>query len=220
MSVQKVGSELPHLGNERSWSTIDRPRYDSQEGTISYGLYYITQNAVTGDVFIGGEKQKIDEALSSDDTEISTVSQERLESILPTIFVDGWRKGEVPEVRKLWSGVMGFTPDHLPWVGQIPKDVTGRAGDGEYIAAGFNGYGMPLCWGCGEAVAKMMMGKEAEVSEWLPESFLITRKRLSNPFSTVEFGMVGLLGQSPDWIATARLVGQYAVHLVRYALFK
>lgn len=220
MSVQEAGPELPQQGGERSWSTVDKPRYDAQEGTISYGLYYITQNAKTGDVFIGGEKQKIEEALSSDDTQTSAVSRCTLENILPTIFAKGWREGEVPEVRKLWSGIMGFTPDHLPLVGQIPRDITGREGNGEYIAAGFNGYGMPLCWGCGEAVAKIVLGREAEVSKWLPRSFLITPKRMNSPFSNVEFGMAQLLGQSPDWITTAKMVGQYLVNSVRYALFK
>lgn len=220
MSVQKAGPELPHKGDERSWSMIDKPRYDPQDGTFSYGLYYITQGPTTGDVFIGGEKQQIGEVLSSDDTAISSISKTTLENILPTIFAKGWREGEVPEVRKPWSGIMGFTPDHVPWVGQVPKSVTGRAGDGEFIAAGFNGYGMPLCWGCGEAVAKMMLGKQAEVSEWLPESFLMTEKRLNSPYTTPEAAVAGLLGQMPDWITTAKLVGQYAVNAVKGVLFK
>lgn len=218
MSVQKAGVDLPHQGHERSWSMIDKPRYDAQEGTFSYGLYYITQSPTTGDVYIGGEKQKIDEVLSSDDTTTSTVSQNTLENVLPTIFAKGWREGEVPEVKKLWSGIMGFTPDHVPWVGQIPKSVSGKLGDGEYVAAGFNGYGMPLCWGCGEAVAKMMLGKEAEVSEWLPESFAISQKRLNSPYSTPEAAVAGLLGQMPDFMTTARLVGQYAVSIVKGVL--
>lgn len=220
MSVQKAGSELPHQGGERSWSTIDKPMYDARDGTLTLGLYYITQNATTGDVFIGGEKQKIGEVLNSDDTTISSISKQTLENILPTIFAKGWPEGEAPEVRKLWSGVMGFTPDYVPWVGQIPKDVTGRAGDGEYIAAGFNGYGMPLCWGCGEAVAKMVLGKEDEVKEWLPESFLIIQKRLRSPLTTPEVAIAGFLRQMPDLFTIAKLAGKYVVHFVRYGLFK
>lgn len=115
---------------------------------------------------------------------------------------------------------MGFTPDHVPWIGQIPNDITGRSGNGEWIAAGFNGYGMPLCWGCGEAVAKMMLGQEAEVSEWLPDSFLMTPKRLSSPLSTIEAGIAGMLGQPPGRTTTAKLVGQHAMNVVRNALFK
>lgn len=121
---------------------------------------------------------------------------------------------------KYTADLSRFTPDHLPWVGQIPNDITGREGNGEWIAAGFNGYGMPLCWGCGEAVAKMILGKEEEVSEWLPTSFLITPKRLKSPYSSTEAGVAGLLGQSPDWITTAKLVGQHAVNVVRDTLFK
>lgn len=35
MSVQKAGTDLPRQGSERSWSTIDQPRYDPRDGTFS-----------------------------------------------------------------------------------------------------------------------------------------------------------------------------------------
>ncbi|EME38519.1 hypothetical protein DOTSEDRAFT_75893 [Dothistroma septosporum NZE10] len=204
MSVQAAGPAFPNEGDSKSWSTIDKPTYDTSDNTFSYGLYYITQNSHTGDIFIGGEKQLATEILSSDDTTISTVSKEKLENVLPTIFSKGWPNSQKPETKSLWSGVMGFTPDHLPWVGQIPESYTSRGGDGEWIAAGFNGYGMPLCWGCGEAVAKMVLGEEV-VENWLPESFLISRKRLASPYTTVEAAIVGLLEQPLSWGAMLKL---------------
>ncbi|KAF2166966.1 hypothetical protein M409DRAFT_23011 [Zasmidium cellare ATCC 36951] len=219
MSTQQAGPELPHEGDQQSWSVLDKPTYDVKDDTFSYGLYYITQNATTGDVFIGGEKQKVDEMLSSDDSTISQVSKETLEGILPSIFEKGWPVNEKPHVRKLWSGIMGFTPDHIPWVGQIPSSVTGRKGDGEYIAAGFNGYGMPLCWGCGEAVAKMVLGKEEEVDVWLPSSFLITPKRLASPYSTVEAAIVGLLEGQLGLASKAYLAWSFATSYARRTIF-
>lgn len=205
MSTQEAGPEFPNHGNKKSWSTVRKPAYDPTDGTVSYGLYYITQNAKTGDIFIGGEKQKSNELLTSDDSTISTVSKEKLISILPEIFSTGWPARQKPVVRSVWSGIMGFTPDHLPWVGRVPRSISTRRGDGEYIAAGFNGYGMPLCWGCGEAVAKTILGKESEVREWLPTSFEMTEKRLHSPYSTAEAGILSLFGQEPDWATTARL---------------
>jgi glycine/D-amino acid oxidase-like deaminating enzyme len=37
--------------------------------------------------------------------------------------------------------------------------MTGWQGDGEYVAAAFNGYGMANCLLAGEALAKMMLGE-------------------------------------------------------------
>jgi glycine/D-amino acid oxidase-like deaminating enzyme len=171
---------------------IDRRRYDPTDQTISYGLYYITQNAHTGDLFIGGECSEIDGIISSDDTCMSKTSSAKLRSVLPSIFAKGWDHPDTPEVRSMWSGIMGFTPDGVPWVGKLPSLITGREGDGEWVAAGFNGYGMPLCWGCGEAVAKQVLGMD--VSDWFPESFSVSLDRLNSPRTTVEAGITGLIG--------------------------
>jgi hypothetical protein len=76
------------------------------------------------------------------------------------------------------------------------------------MAAGFNGYGMPLCWGCGEAVAKMLLGKDDEVNNWLPASFLISKRRLNSPYSRTEAGMYALLEQEPGTWAIAKMVAK------------
>ena len=205
MSTQASGPNFPNDGATKSWSTLDKPRYDSKTGHFSYGLYYITQNAHTGDIFIGGEKQPLTELLTSDDTTISKISEDTLRNVLPRIYDKGWSERDKPEVKKLWSGIMGFTPDHMPWVGQVPKTITSRAGDGEYIAAGFNGYGMPLCWGCGEAVAKMLLGREADIKQWFPENFLISEERLRSPYTTTEAGVYNMLMQEPPMLVKAKI---------------
>jgi glycine/D-amino acid oxidase-like deaminating enzyme len=53
---------------------------------------------------------------------------------------------------------MAYTADSLPFVGRLPACVTGRGGKGEWISARYNSYGMANGLGCGEAVAKMMLG--------------------------------------------------------------
>jgi glycine/D-amino acid oxidase-like deaminating enzyme len=55
----------------------------------------------------------------------------------------GWVAGHFPELAHLkithrWAGIMGFTPDGLPLVGQLP-DL-----DGVYYCVGFNGGGMSM----------------------------------------------------------------------------
>ena len=75
---------------------------------------------------------------------------------------------------KVWSGILGFTSDGLPLVGRVPRELSNRDGDGEWIAAGFNGHGMDKCWLSGEAVARMALGKDTPD---FPDAFLLTRER-------------------------------------------
>lgn len=121
----------------------------------------------------------MNELFVSDDTKVSSTSEKNISTVLPRFFSEGWNKNEPPEVRKVWSGIMGFTADHLPLVGKLPLSVTERGEDGgEWICAGFNGYGMPQCWSCGEAIAKMLLGQK--VDYFLPEAYLATEDRLND----------------------------------------
>ena len=179
MSTQKGPLEFGRFGNERAWSFIHGSKLDSDTGIFETGLYYSNQNPHSGDIFVGGETARLDELFTADDTVISAISKENISTILPKLFERGWTVGNAPEVRKVWSGIMGFTADHLPLVGKLPVSITERGEEGgEWIAAGFNGYGMPQCWSSGEAVAKMMLG--IDTSDFLPEVYLATEERLND----------------------------------------
>ena len=194
MSTQHAPELFGRHGTERAWSFSGPPGFDAKTGVLEAGLYYSNQNPKTGDIFIGGEKVPMDEIIVSDDSVINEISKENLSTVLPKFFAKGWKEGERPEVRKVWSGIMGFTADHLPFVGKLPLSVTGRGEEGgEWIAAGFNGYGMPQCWSSGEAVAKMILGEE--VSDFLPHSYLATEERLLNEEKmSPEAGLRRLMG--------------------------
>ena len=188
MSVQTRGHSFPNLGASRSWSFHHRPRLDASTDAIALGLYYMTQNAHTGDIFIGGENDSLPNLLSSDDSRLGSSSSTSLKDILPGLFGDspGWAETEASRVKSLWSGIMGFTADGMPLVGRVPESISGRSrssNGGEWIAAGFNGYGMVNAWLCGEAVADMVMsandGEASEaVKEWFPEAYLVTEERM------------------------------------------
>ena len=179
MSTQQAPKLFGRHGTEQAWSFSNPPSFDPQTGVLEAGLYYSNQNPKTGDIFIGGEKVPIDELIASDDSYVNELSKENISTVLPRFFAKGWTESEKPEIRKVWSGIMGFTADHLPLVGKLPVSVTGRGEEGgEWIAAGFNGYGMPQCWSSGEAVAKMMLGED--VSDFLPKSYVASEKRLLN----------------------------------------
>ncbi|KAF3765012.1 FAD dependent oxidoreductase [Cryphonectria parasitica EP155] len=178
MTTQAVPAHFPSQGGERSWSLMQPTRLDPQTGSFHFGLYYLQQNAKTKDMFVGTEYQTIEECLCSDDTFVSEASRKDLPALLPRMFSavsgDGLEK---PTLRAIWSGVMGMTPDGLPLVGKLPGNATGREPGEEWIAAGFQGYGMDKCWLTGEALVGMMAGRD--VSSWFPSPYVITEERLA-----------------------------------------
>ncbi|KAJ6781293.1 hypothetical protein PWT90_07979 [Aphanocladium album] len=179
MSVQKSTTAFGNHGNALTWSMANRKVYASATDVLEAGSYYACQNGVSGDIFIGGEKTTASDLFVTDDTEVNAHCQDNFATLLPRYFVEGWAEdGPGPEVRATWTGIMGFTGDRLPLVGRVPEEATQR-GRGEWMAAGFNGYGMSMCWACGEAVAKMVLGMDA--SDLLPDAFLVTRERIERP---------------------------------------
>lgn len=182
MSCQDLGPNFPNHGATCSWSFISEIRVDPELGVPNAGLYYLTQNAKTGHMFLGGENDTLENILSSDDSQLNPNSAKKIGQVLPSLFKDA---NATPQVERIWSGIMGFTKDGLPLVGQLPELITGRQeSSGEWIAAGFNGYGTGYCFLCGQAVGDMILGKEVD---WLPEAFLVTKERVdgglvSGPF--------------------------------------
>ncbi|KKK26296.1 hypothetical protein ARAM_001586 [Aspergillus rambellii] len=177
MTVQDPGPNTRNCGKEISWGFHYPAVYDETSNIYSGGLYYLLQSARTGYFYFGGEHTKIENCLSSDDTEVDEGSIAQLREKLAR-FLGEDRSREPWAVVSAWSGVMGFSADGLPVVGRLPASVTEREGEGEYIAAAFNGYGMPNCLLCGEALARFMMGKNEVVQ--LPEAYGINEDRLKN----------------------------------------
>jgi glycine/D-amino acid oxidase-like deaminating enzyme len=77
-------------------------------------------------------------------------------------------------VKKEWTGIMGATPDGLPFVGEVP----GRKG--VWVCAGFNGHGMVLCVKSAEALVGRI--RDDEWAEWWPTSFCASKSRLESVF--------------------------------------
>ncbi|KAM0230017.1 hypothetical protein ACHAPO_009569 [Fusarium lateritium] len=172
MSTQKMGPTFPNIGDKMSWSQVSHGTYDAETGHVNLGLYYAQQNAKTGVMFLGGESQKLSTLLTSDDSDVAEDACQSLSSAAAKI----WKDAGPAKVLEVWSGIMGFTADGMPLVGNLPPSLTGRAGNCEWIAAGFNGHGMDKCWLSGEAIAKMVLG-EQDVAGF-PKSYLLSDDRV------------------------------------------
>lgn len=120
------------------------------------------------------------------DNENSVMETAYLGGLLPAIF-PGLVTGV--QIEAAWTGILGFSVDSVPWVGEVPEKVAGgrRRGTGkEWVCAGYSGEGMVNAWGCGSALATMlrneMYGERAVVG--VPSVMLVTEKRVKK--ATIE----------------------------------
>ncbi|KAI9170874.1 GTP-binding protein RHO1 [Paramyrothecium foliicola] len=164
MTAQTPGDQFPQSNGDRSWSIIYLPAFD-----------YITQlpdakDGTPGHVMVGGglarsKEQGLDQFGVWDDSRMDAFPTMHLHGAMATVFRPKWGRGA--SVDKAWTGILGFTGDSMPFVGQLPSSRStaekgGLKGSGEWISAGFNGEGMVWAWLCGGAVATMILGREEE----------------------------------------------------------
>ncbi|KAI0297829.1 FAD dependent oxidoreductase [Multifurca ochricompacta] len=129
-------------------------------------------------VILGGERLVEGSArgATTDDSVLDTVVGRRLRAFLPGVFPGKFENGSEPEME--WTGIMGFTELGDPFVGPVLDkfEFGGVPYEGQYIAAGFSGHGMPRAFGCADIVARMIASKitnqEWEFPAWLPLHYL------------------------------------------------
>lgn len=176
MTVQAVPPQFPRIGAERSWSTMWATGFD-----------YITQSpGEDGSLYLGGGllqggPEHDEDFGNTDDSQLSAQCLQHLDSVPSRAFVHGTGA----KVVKKWTGIMGFTGDGLPLVDRVRSYLSGREEydpsiGGEWIAAGWDGYGMVHCWLSGKALAMMVTGRpEADIRDWFPmDEFACTKERL------------------------------------------
>ncbi|KAJ5548268.1 hypothetical protein N7513_005502 [Penicillium frequentans] len=182
MTVQDPGKAMPNQGKSFSWGFHYPVTYDPATKQSGHGLYYLGQSAKTGYFYLGGENARIEHVVSADDSFVDKNSVIHLQSVLPQFF---GKSGTPPwKVVSSWSGIMGFSSDGLPLVGQLPTSLTGRNGEGEWIAAAFNGYGMANCLMSGEALVSLILGNGT--GDWLPDAYGLGEKRLRDILTAPE----------------------------------
>lgn len=184
-----VGHLLPGLRGPlfpiRGQMTAQKPhsKFGIPEDSLSWSIHYgkgfdyITQSALSGEIFIGGgltRSNPFEELGNPRDDTNSVVAVAHLGGVMDAAFGRPVRD----EIISQWTGTMGFTSDGLPIVGRVPREVSGRDGDGEFVAAGYNGYGMANAWLCGKYVADMLLGSSSNVP--IPSAYALTRERLAS----------------------------------------
>ncbi|KAG7843768.1 hypothetical protein KL941_004750 [Ogataea angusta] len=81
-------------------------------------------------------------------------------------------KGTKTEVDYLWTGILGYSVDALPWVGEVPNQRN------KFVLAGFHGHGMPRVFLSAKAISEMILRGVAVGSTDLPQPFMLTEDRL------------------------------------------
>ncbi|KAI1380455.1 FAD dependent oxidoreductase [Hypoxylon crocopeplum] len=174
VTAQRPGLNMPTQGLPSTYSFIYEKGYD-------YMIQRPKGTQFEGDIVIGGAlvrapEDGLEEYGTTDDTAFDDVILHSLQESLPKYFGDNWGADD-PEgrIRKAWTGIMGYSPDGFPLVGEMPgeKDL--------WVSSSFQGHGMVLCWMCGRALVAMMDGRpgsDEELNSWFPEVYRITKERM------------------------------------------
>ena len=176
MTVQRKGSGLPAGTLKTTYSFI----YDD-------GYEYMIPRPVNtrdaGDICIGGGTTKtinagLGEYGTTDDTTVNSDILEYLEGSTKSFFAENWGDDDPDgRLREAWTGIMGYSADGFPLVGQVPGE------DGLYVSASFQGSGMVMALLCAKALTLMMDGKDDEaLKSWFPDAFRMGQDRLQHKF--------------------------------------
>ena len=176
MTGQRPGSGLPQEGLGVTYSFIYGNGYE-------YMISRPPGSIFAGDIMIGGGATKApDEGLlewgEANDTVIDDFILKYVVSCTETYFGSNWGEDDPDgRLRKAWTGIMGYSADGFPLVGQIPGE------NGLYIAASFQGNGMVLCFQVARALVAIMNEEhENELDQWLPKAFRMTSDRTEHKF--------------------------------------
>lgn len=140
----------------------------SDQGDVDYLI-----NRLDGSVIVGGAKKYIlpfkDRFYNivDDSTLIENTDRYFQENYMARHFSTWKDFASRPDY--VWAGILGYTLDSLPYVGELRKN--------EFIIAGFHGHGMPRALLSAKALAKSIR-TGAPLSD-IPDAFKVTRERLS-----------------------------------------
>jgi len=176
ITAHRPGSNMSEEGLQTTYSFIYANGYE-------YMIPRPRGSTFAGDIVIGGGLSKaleegINEYGTTDDTTIEPIVSEYLTATTPRYFGSSWGNDHPDgRIRKEWTGIMGYSPDGFPLIGEIPGEA------GLWISASFQGHGMVLTFLCARALVEMMNGGDGkELDVWFPKVFRITGERMQRKF--------------------------------------
>lgn len=170
---------------------IPRPQKSTSASFPSLIDSQFVEEDRAGDIIIGGglgraPEEGLLEYGTTDDTTINGDISKYLFDTTSQYFGDQWGDDH-PEgrIRKEWTGIMGYSPDGFPFVGEVPGQK------GLWASCSFQGHGMVFCWMCAKGLVQMMRDQEGKgaadstpvLDSWFPEVFKITEKRMNKRFN-------------------------------------
>ncbi|ESK91144.1 fad dependent oxidoreductase [Moniliophthora roreri MCA 2997] len=176
----------PQRGRERE--ELRKVSWDANEGFE----YWFPRPSRTFEedvplVILGGGREAAKktryELYVSDDSACNEVVGKALRDFLGSLY-DGGQEDQ-RRVEHEWTGIMGYTKTGDPFLGPVVLDpdhpVPMKEYEGQYLAAGYNGHGMPRAFGCAEVIASMlladMQGKKWIIPDWVPERWLAWKNK-------------------------------------------
>lgn len=156
-------------------------RTPESDGSV---LSYLIPRA-DGGIIVGGASQifkphKDQWYDNTDDNVLIDAAMDYYDNYMQRTF-RGWENSGA-KVKDIWTGVMGYSYDSNPHVGDIPDKPD------QMIIAGFNGHGMPVIWLAAAGLAKMINeGKPFEESG-MPRIFRTTKGRIEKAQNGPEGG--------------------------------
>ncbi|KAJ4267738.1 hypothetical protein NW762_003853 [Fusarium torreyae] len=142
--------------------------------TSAGGDDYLVQRP-SGELITGGERLGVPDGqvgLSRDDTIDPVIAQRLRASLHETLKLKAPEEAEdatLPATYE-WTGIMGYSKDSYPWVGQLPAALGGED-SGLWVSVGYTGHGMPVAARCAIAVAQEILGVKEGVK--LPAEYRI-----------------------------------------------
>ncbi|MBD0269485.1 MAG: FAD-binding oxidoreductase [Cyanobacteria bacterium Co-bin8] len=86
-------------------------------------------------------------------TEDATVVEPNVSKGLRGFLCEAFAPLRDAKIEYEWTGIMGYTPDENPLIGELPGQP------GEFLAAGYTGHGMSIGFLAGKALAEMIAGQ-------------------------------------------------------------
>ncbi|KAI1862723.1 uncharacterized protein JN550_010060 [Neoarthrinium moseri] len=153
--------------------------YLPQTYSIRYGPalydYLIPRN--DGSIIVGGAKSRFWSDRSNwynvwDDSKLIDPAVSHFDGLMQRSFI-GWENSDA-HVDKIWTGVMGYSSDFMPYIGDVPDKP------GQMVIAGFSGHGMPLILLSAKAIVQMIRHGKSFEDTGVPSVFKATKERLDS----------------------------------------